>query len=251
MEEDPFGRMMGMGEPWMRGRECFLRKEEEITLPSAPQSIKIRAGAPATLPINERRVREACSAVKACRRTDFCRKRLVLRLDWRRSRAVIEESGSRSTSSDKLRPTDEVSDTSSSSSGSSSEGTVVVSVLGTVIAVGEVCEVVGGNGWEEGNCRGAGGSWKGVEGVCSVAGFLFRLVQLNSGKETLPLSRGEREETSTIKSWTKPDRPRHFPTHRGSPQLLGENDVCCCFHTWDNRVQSGLAVGNVGTHRWS
>jgi hypothetical protein len=65
MEELPLGRMMGMGGPGVRGSECCLRKEEERTLPSAPQSIKMRAGNPATLPIKDKRVREAWSTVKA------------------------------------------------------------------------------------------------------------------------------------------------------------------------------------------
>ena len=125
MEEEPSGRMMGMGELRLRGRECCLQKEEEMTFPSAPQSIKIRAGAPATLPINDKSVREAFSTVNACRRTDFCRKRLALRLDMGWSRAAGEESGSRSTSSDGLRPMDEVSDTSSGGSTTSSESVVV------------------------------------------------------------------------------------------------------------------------------
>jgi hypothetical protein len=117
--------MIGIGDPGMRGREYFLRKEEEMTLPSAPQSIKIRAGAPATLPTNDRRVREACSTVNACKRTVFCRKRLALRLDMGWSKAAGEESGSRSTSSDGLRPTDEISDMSSFDCNSSSEDTVM------------------------------------------------------------------------------------------------------------------------------
>ena len=125
MEEEPLGRMMGMGGPGVRGRECCLRKEELMTFPSAPQSIKIRAGAPATLPINDRRVREACSTVNVCRRTVRCRRRLALRLDMDWSKAAGEESGSRSTSSDGLRSIDGVSDTSSASCSSSSEGTVV------------------------------------------------------------------------------------------------------------------------------
>ena len=59
------------------------------------------------------------------------------------STAAIEENGSRSTSSDGLRPTDEVSDTSSSIIDSSSEGTMVESVLG-VTGVGSVMLTVGG-----------------------------------------------------------------------------------------------------------
>jgi hypothetical protein len=125
MEEEPFGRMMGMEGPRVRGRECCLQKEEEMTFPSAPQSIKIRAGAPATLPINDKSVREAFSVVKVCRRTDLCRKRLARRLDMGWSKAAGEESGSRSTTSDGLRPTDEVSDTSSVRCNSSSAGTKV------------------------------------------------------------------------------------------------------------------------------
>jgi len=66
--------------------------------------------------------------------------------------AAGEESGSRSTSSDGLRPTDEVSDTSSSIIDSSSEGTVVESVLGTT-GVGSVMVMVGG-GREVGEQRG-------------------------------------------------------------------------------------------------
>jgi hypothetical protein len=102
-----------------------LQKEEEMTFPSAPQLIKIRAGASATLSINDRRVREAFSTVNSYRRTDRCRKRLALRLDGGWSKAATEERGSRSTSSDGLRPTDEVSDTLSAGCSSSSEGTVV------------------------------------------------------------------------------------------------------------------------------
>jgi len=44
--------------------------------------------------------------------------------------------------------------------------------------------------------------------------------QLNSGIEELPLSRGEREGVSTIKSWTKPDRRRLFPTRGNRPRQL-------------------------------
>ena len=125
MEKKLFGRIMGMRESGIRGNEYCLRKEKEIILPSVPQSIRIRVEALATLPINDRRVREACSTVNTYRRTDFCRKRLALRLDIGWSIVAREESGSRSTSSDGSRPTDEVSDTSSLIIDLLSEDTVV------------------------------------------------------------------------------------------------------------------------------
>jgi hypothetical protein len=124
MEVEPSGRMMGMEGPAVRGRECCLQKEEEMTFPSTPQSIKIRAGAPATLPINDSRVRDAFSTIKAWRRTVFCPRRLALRLDMDWSKTG-EEDGSRSIPSDRVRPTDEVSDTSLLRS-SSSSGRVLV-----------------------------------------------------------------------------------------------------------------------------
>jgi hypothetical protein len=51
----------------MRGSECCLQKEEEMTFPSVLQLIKIRAGVPATAPINDRRVWEAFSTVNSYR----------------------------------------------------------------------------------------------------------------------------------------------------------------------------------------
>lgn len=43
MEDEPSGRMMGMGLQRWRGmkEECCLTNEEEMTLPSAPLSIRI------------------------------------------------------------------------------------------------------------------------------------------------------------------------------------------------------------------
>jgi hypothetical protein len=57
-----------------------------------------------------------------------------------------------------------------------------------------------------------------VEGVFGTAEVLFMMWELNSGEETLPSSRGEREGASTIRSWTKPDRRRLFPTRGNRPQ---------------------------------
>ena len=91
-------------------------------------------------------------------------------------------------------------------------------------------ELVAGEAWEEGRIvetkrPGGGGDEKvqaGAEGgVFWMIESLFWVVLLNSDTETLPLSRGEREGTSTIKSWTKPDRRRLFPARGNRPQLLG------------------------------
>lgn len=156
MEEEPSGRMMGMPGPRMRGRECCLQKEEEMTFPSAPQSIKIRAGAPATLPINDKRVREAFSTVNSCRRTDRCRKRLALRLDKDWSKATREESGSRSTSSDGFRSTDVVLNTLLSGN-SSLEGAVEKSEGEVKVAGCNKTEVGQGGEAVQGNEVGEGG----------------------------------------------------------------------------------------------
>lgn len=63
-DRDPSGRAMGMGEEDWRGIACRLAKEELITLPCAPPSMRILAVWPLTLQTNVRRVVRACSTVK-------------------------------------------------------------------------------------------------------------------------------------------------------------------------------------------
>lgn len=53
---EPFGRTIGMGDEEWRGILCRLTKEDEITLPCAPPSIRIRAAWPLTLHMKVRRV---------------------------------------------------------------------------------------------------------------------------------------------------------------------------------------------------
>ena len=69
-----------MGEEDWRGIECRLAKEELITLPCAPPSIRIRAVWPLTLQTNVRRVVLACSTVKVETPIPFFRNRRALLL---------------------------------------------------------------------------------------------------------------------------------------------------------------------------
>lgn len=71
-----------MGEEDWMGMLCCFMKEEEMTLPCAPPSMRIRAGCPLTLQIKVSRVDFALSTVNACRRNPFDRRnRRALLLD--------------------------------------------------------------------------------------------------------------------------------------------------------------------------
>jgi len=108
VEEEPSGRTTGMGEHGEMGMLFFDTKFLPITFPSAPPSIKIRAGWPLTEPINVSNCFSASAVVNACRRIVRCRCRLACRL-VKRAGAIVtkEEDGSRTTSSDELRTTGE------------------------------------------------------------------------------------------------------------------------------------------------
>ena len=79
-DREPLGRIMGMGDEGWRGMPCFLTKEDEMTLPCAPPSMRIRAAWPLTLHINVRRVVLAWSAVNVETPTPFLRSLRILLL---------------------------------------------------------------------------------------------------------------------------------------------------------------------------
>src|ERR1700760_894971 len=105
MEEEPSGRTMGMGLREWRESECRFWKEVLMTLPSAPPSMRMRAGCPLIEPMNVSRVRSASVTLKDCSRTTRLRIRLSLLLVSAGVDA-FEEAGSRSIFSGNLGTTD-------------------------------------------------------------------------------------------------------------------------------------------------